>query len=173
MGETTERLFSPAQPKGPVRAGHTSDYVCTSQGPRQKGLWVPGFVGVRLPQRREQRSRLRIENGSSQGQNLAFTGLVVPSSLDSGAGRTGWRGFRRQRGLRFRCGPATWRAALRVGPKPGPECEPSLVWQRQIRRCHLENLKSKILDLVEGWSWDAQGGEVLEGREDFDVVAVQ
>ena len=29
-------------------------------------------------------SGFRTENGSSQGQNLAFTGLCVPRSLDSG-----------------------------------------------------------------------------------------
>ena len=33
--------------------------------------------------------------------------------------------------------------------------------------------KSEIENPRSGPSWDAQGGEVLEGREDFGVVAVQ
>jgi len=38
--------------------------------------------------------------------------------------------------------------ALRVGPNPGPELEPFLVWQRRIRLCQPGDGKSKIDDLV-------------------------
>ena len=52
-------------------ASHGGRHLLISAGERR----VDNFNGFK---------DFRTENGSSQGQNLALTGLFVPSSLDSG-----------------------------------------------------------------------------------------
>ena len=37
---------------------------------------------------------------------------------------------------------------LRFGSNPGLECEPILVWQRQIRLCQPKNRACEIVDLI-------------------------
>ena len=61
-------------------------YTCARYSPapvHDAGVQLYTYVGVRFQAEREKNERLPCQNSSSQGQNLAVTGLCVLSSLDS------------------------------------------------------------------------------------------